>query len=210
MIMWDKKYTLTLKEFVNDELETYNGYENQSNAADNISKCIKYRSTLGNVKCVSILMGCIATPTILASNLLISFLLYSLTDITNNGLLMLINGYVQIIATLLLFYTSTRFILLKLKNIVMGDRLWIPPNKAVENRKIHLVFTSCDHKPNQNNTKSLAMPGQWTTDPIVSTEKKLREIITILRRRKDMNMKDIKNINGIAHAITNINETNIM
>ncbi len=114
----------------------------------------------------------------LSSHLLMSFFhTYSLTDMKNNGFS---------IASFLLFYVSTGFILLQLKKIVMDDQLWIPTSKDLENTKLHLVFTSCDHQSNQNNIKSLAMINQWST---VSTEKKLGKI-TILRWRKDT--KDIK------------------
>ncbi len=126
----------------------------------------------------------------LSSNLLISFLLYASSDLINNGFLMLTNG--QIIASFSLFYIPTAIILLKLKKILMNDWLWIPPNKDVENTKLHLVFTSSDHQPNENDIKSLVMNGQWT----VSTEKKLRKTIAMLRRRKDT--KDMKNINEMA------------
>eukprot|EP01084_Bolivina_argentea_P041722 77002_1 len=269
MIMWDKKYNLALKEqfwttkIVNDELETYNEFENQS-LTDNISKFIKYRSTLGNVKYVSIFMCCIATPitifiiispfiinfyddnnniniklssifrfvctipivstivfiyfnipkyneyialkfetraivqiicgTFLASNLLISFLLYSLTDVVRPRFLMLINGNIQIIASFLLFYVSTGFILPKLGKIILADLSFRPHGQNIPNsrkNRLHLVFTSSDHKPNKNNINSLPIPGlQWNTDPSVSAEKKLRKTISIWRRRKDMKLTE--------------------
>ncbi len=132
--------------------------------------------------------------TFLASNLLISFLLYSLTDVVRPRFLMLINGNIQIIASFLLFYVSTGFILPKLGKIILADLSFRPHGQNIPNsqkNRLHLVFTSSDHKPNKNNINSLPIPGlQWNTDPSVSAEKKLRKTISIWRRRKDMKLTE--------------------
>ncbi len=82
---------------------------------------------------------------------------------------MLINGNIHIIASFLLFYTSTGFILPKLRKIIMDDL----NTNAIPSQKSKLklsVFTHSD-RPSKANINSLGIPGAvWSIDPSISAK----------------------------------------